>query len=108
MKKLITLCFFAFALLFSTQSFDAQNKKANAVANEKAKEMGQTLKLYKDQVEEVYQAYKVYETSYQALSKNEDVNQIEIKKMNIALDNKLKEILNDEQFEKYISVYRAN
>ncbi|MFK7781028.1 hypothetical protein [Psychroserpens sp.] len=109
MKKIFTLCFFALTLLFSTQGIDAQNiKEINAAASEKAKAVGQTVKIHKDQLEDVYQAYKVYETSFQGLSKDLEANREELKIINIALDNRLKEILNDEQFEKYMATYRAN
>lgn len=109
MKKLITLCFFAFALLCSTQGLDAQNKlEVNAAASEKAKEMRQTLKMNDDQLEEVYQAYKTYETTYQKISSDLESNQVQLEKINAVLDTKLKEILSSEQFERYLSLYRTN
>ncbi|WP_456437908.1 hypothetical protein [Psychroserpens sp.] len=108
MKKLITLCFFAFALLFSTQGLDAQDKlEINAAASEKAKEIQKAVKLHKNQLEDVYQAYKAYETTYQQISSDAQNNQEELKKINIVLDTRLKEILNEEQFDKYITVYRT-
>ncbi|WP_431137297.1 hypothetical protein [Psychroserpens mesophilus] len=109
MKKLITLCFFAVSLLFSTQGLDAQNKlEINAAASEKAQEVGKTLKVNKNQLEDVYQAYKAYETVYQRISNDLQANQEEYEKINTILDTRLSQILNDEQYERYITIYRSN
>ncbi|WCO02207.1 hypothetical protein [Psychroserpens ponticola] len=109
MKKLITLCFFSFALLFSTQGLDAQNKlEINAAASEKAKEIRKTIKIDKNQLEEVYQAYKTYETTYQKISSDLESNQQKLEKINTILDTKLKSILTEAQFEKYIAIYRTD
>ncbi len=108
MKKLITLCFFAFALLFSTQGFDAQNiKDINAYASDQAKEIRKIIKIDNNQLEEVYQAYKEFQTNYVKFSKDMDGNQKQIEKLNAILDTRLKSILNEEQFEKYLSIFRA-
>ena len=109
MKKLITLCFFAFALLFSTQGLDAQNKlEINAAASEKAKEIRKTIKINNDQLEEVYQAYKIYEITYQKISSDLQGNQAKLEKINTILDTELKGILTEEQFDRYIALYRTN
>lgn len=109
MKKLITLCFFAFALLFSTQGLDAQNKiEINAAASEKAKEIRKTIKINTVQLEEVYQAYKAFETTYQTISNDLDGNKEQLDKINTILDTELKEILNEEQFDKYLAIYRTD
>ncbi|WP_040248301.1 hypothetical protein [Psychroserpens mesophilus] len=108
MKKLITLCFFAFALLFSTQGLDAQNiKDINAFASEQAKEVRKAIKIDNNQLEEVYQAYKEYQTSYVQFGDDLDGNQKQIEKINMILDTKLKSILNEEQFDKYLLIFRA-
>ncbi|WP_152604835.1 hypothetical protein [Psychroserpens jangbogonensis] len=109
MKKLITLCFFAFALLFSTQGLDAQNKlEINAAASEKAKEIRKTIKINNNQLEEVYQAYKTYEITYQKISSDLQGNEAKLEKINTILDTKLKGILSEEQFDRYLALYRTN
>ena len=108
MRKLITLCFFAFALVCSTQGLDAQNiKEINGFASEKAKEIRKVIKIDNNQLEEVYQAYKEFQTNYVKLSDDIDGNQKQIKKLNAILDEKLKDILNEEQFDKYLATYRT-
>jgi len=108
MKKLITLCFLTFALLFSTQGLDAQNAlEINGAASEKAKVIQKTIKLNQDQLEDVYQAYKTYETTFQKISSDLGNNKALFEKINTVLDSRLKEILNQEQFDRYIELYRA-
>ena len=108
MKKLITLCFFAFAIVCSTQGLDAQNiKEINGFASEKAKEIRKVIKIDNNQLEEVYQAYKEFQTNYVKLSDDIDGNQKQIKKLNAILDEKLKDIFNEEQFDKYLATYRT-
>ncbi len=87
---------------------DAQNKlEINAAASEKAKEIQKTVKLHKDLLEDVYQAYKSFETSYQQISSEAQNNQEQLNKINTVLDTRLKEILSEEQFDKYITVFRT-
>lgn len=108
MKKLITLCFFALALLFNTQGLDAQNIiDINAFASEQAKEIRKAIKIDNTQLEEVYQAYKEFQTNYVKLQNDIEGNQQQIKKINTILDTKLKSILNEEQFGKYLAIFRA-
>jgi predicted nucleic acid-binding Zn-ribbon protein len=108
MKKIITLCVFAFALLFSTQGIEAQNKlEINAAASEKAKDIRKTIKINNDQLEEVYQAYKEFELAYSKISGNIEANQERLEKINNLLDEKLKAVMTEEQFEKYLQIYRT-
>ena len=87
---------------------DAQDKlEINAAASEKAKEIQKTVKLHKDLLEDVYQAYKSFETSYQQISSEAQNNQEQLNKINTVLDTRLKEILSEEQFDKYITVFRT-
>ena len=109
MKKIITLCFFALALVFSVQSLEAQNKlEINKAASEKAKELRKNIKINTIQLEDVYQAYRTYETTYQKISTDLAANQALFDKINLVLDNSLKEILTEEQFDNYIAKYRSN
>lgn len=109
MKKLITLCFLAFALIFSTQGLIAQNTlEINGAASDKAKVIKKTIKLTQDQVEDVYQAYRTYETTYQKISSDLDGNKELYEKINTVLDTRFKEIFSAEQFDRYIELYRTD
>ncbi|WP_299227113.1 hypothetical protein [uncultured Psychroserpens sp.] len=107
MKKLITLCVFTLALLFSSQGLNAQSKiEINGAASEKAKELRSVIKFNNTQLEQVYQAYKVYETTYQTINNDLEANKKLYDKINVDLDNRLKEIFNEEQYDTYIAIYR--
>lgn len=108
MKKIVTLFLFVFALAFNTQSLNAQNTiEMNAAASEKAKDIRKNIKINNLQLEEVYQAYKEFEEAYSKISDNLEKNQKRLEKINTVLDNKLKEIMTEEQFEKYLQLYRT-
>ncbi len=95
--------------MFSTQGLDAQNKiEINGAASEKAKDIQKNIKINSNQLEEVYQAYKAFETTYQTISSDLQGNQVQLEKINTILDKRLSEILNQEQFDKYIALYRSN
>lgn len=108
MKKLITLCFFAFTLLFNSQGLTAQNTiEINAAASEKAKEIRKNIKINNTQLEDVYQAYKEFQTNYVKISNDLENNQEQLAKLNDLLDEKLKGILTIVQFERYLEIYRT-
>ena len=109
MKKIVTLCFFALTLCFTTQTIDAQNiLEVNATANQKANELRKTIKFDTNVLEEVYQAYKAYETKIQSIDKymtNGSAEAIKAKSdTKDILDAKLKELFTEEQFAKYESL----
>lgn len=109
MKKLITLCFLTFTLLFSAQGLNAQNTiEINGTASEKTKVIKKTIKLTKDQIEDVYQAYKAYETTYQKISSDLENNKEQLDKINTVLDIRFKEIFSGEQFDRYLKLYRTD
>ena len=55
MKKIITLCLFAFALLIGGQNAFAQNTlEINAEANTKTKELRKVIKFDQDKMQAVY------------------------------------------------------
>ena len=109
MKKLITFCFFAFAILIGSQGVEAQNLlEINNAASEKTRVIRKTIKLTKEQTEDVYQAYRTYETTYQKISGDLDNNKETFEKINTVLDARLKEILSEEQFSTYINLYRTD
>lgn len=109
MKKIVTLCFFALTVCFSTQTITAQNViEINAAANQKANELRKTIKFDTNVLEEVYQAYKAYETKIQSIDKymtqgsQESVKaKTETKEI---LNARLKELFSEEQYAKYESL----
>jgi len=71
MKKVITLCLFAFAMLIGTQTTFAQDKvKINENASLKAKELRTQLKFDENAMEKVYLAYQTYENKMFSVEKN--------------------------------------
>jgi hypothetical protein len=109
MKKIVTLCFFALALCFTSQTINAQSLlEINTKANEKANELRSKIKFDTKVLEDVYQAYKAYETKIQSIDKNTELNSqasIESKaKTKEELITKLKGVFTEEQFEVYLSL----
>src|SRR5690606_4864811 len=109
MKKIVTLCFLVFTLCFASQTMTAQDlMQVNAKANEKANELKRTIKFDNTTLEEVYQAYKAYETKIQSIEKHMtsgSAESIEAKaKTKEVLHARLKELFSEEQFTKYKSL----
>ncbi|WP_452221370.1 hypothetical protein [Lacinutrix salivirga] len=110
MKKLITFCLFAVAILFNTQDLQAQNKvELNKKAAETAANLNQSLKLNKDTQEEVYQAYKQYETNIAKLEKNNTATpsssyDMDKQKITTTLMTKMQGILSSEQYAKFTNI----
>lgn len=109
MKKIVTLCFFALTVCFSTQTMNAQNViEINAAANQKANELRKAIKFDTNVLEEVYQAYKAYETKIQSIDKYMEQSSQESVKAKAdtkeILNARLKELFTEEQFTKYESL----
>uniref|UniRef100_UPI00404ACA27 hypothetical protein n=1 Tax=Gelidibacter sp. TaxID=2018083 RepID=UPI00404ACA27 len=103
MKKIITLCFFALTLCFTTQTIEAQNLiEINAKANQKANELRKTIKFDTNVLEDVYQAYKTYETKIQSIDKYMEEGSTESIKAKAetkdVLNARLKVLFTEEQF----------
>ncbi|TXD85370.1 hypothetical protein ESY86_01805 [Subsaximicrobium wynnwilliamsii] len=109
MKKYLSLCLIAFALCISTQDMMAQNRiEIDRAANQKTKTLRKTLKFDSTKMEDVYEAYKAYELIYQNIDNNLEKNTERLKEINNRLDEKLKGILTEEQFELYLNTYRSS
>ncbi len=109
MKKIITLFLFVVAVAFNAQHLNAQDVATiNSIANEKTKDVKKNVKLEKQQMEAVYQAYKEYQLAFSKIEDNLDTNQERLEKINNVLDEKLKTIMTSEQFERYLRVYRTH
>lgn len=107
MKKIITLCLFAFAFLISSQNTFAQNTlEINAEANTKTKELRKVIKFDQDKMQAVYEALQEYGVAYKKISANLSANDERLKKINNHLDNRLKDIFTDEEYQKYLQNFR--
>ncbi|MCK8480799.1 hypothetical protein [Psychroserpens algicola] len=107
MKKLITLCLFSVALLFNTQSITAQNTlEINAQANIKTKELRKIVKFEDSKKQDVYKAYQDYGIAYKKISSNLTENTERFEKINTALDERLKNILTEEEYVLYLKYFR--
>nr|WP_321225246.1 hypothetical protein [uncultured Psychroserpens sp.] len=107
MKKIITLCIFAIALLFSTQNMTAQNTlEINAAANTKTKELRKIVKFDETKMDDVYRVYQNYGIAYKKISSNLDGNAERLKKIDTYLDSELEKILTEEQYITYLKYFR--
>ncbi|WP_460219855.1 hypothetical protein [Psychroserpens sp. MEBiC05023] len=107
MKKLITLCLFALALLLNSQFTFAQNTlEINAQANTKTKELRKVIKFDRELMQDVYKAYQDYGIAYKKISNNIASNTERLEKINKALDERLKNILPEEQYVSYLKHFR--
>ncbi|TYB72505.1 hypothetical protein ES677_13975 [Bizionia gelidisalsuginis] len=106
MKKIITFCFFAFALVLGTQNAVAQNKlEINKVANEKAYELRKELKFSDDALEETYQAYREKALKEYSLAKHDGVNTPAYAKNMATVEAKfsatMESVLTEEQYKRF-------
>ena len=107
MKKIVTLCIFALALLFSTQNATAQNTlEINAEANTKTKELRKVIKFEQAKMQDVYEAYQNYGIAYKKISQNLSANSERLEKINNSFDERLREILTEEQYVMYLKHFR--
>ncbi|MFT4611303.1 MAG: hypothetical protein ACI8QQ_002636 [Psychroserpens sp.] len=107
MKKLLTLCFFAIALMLSTQDATAQNTlEINAEANLKTKELRKIIKFDEAKMDDVYKVYQSYGIAYKKISSNLEGNADRLKKIDTYLDSNLENILTEEQYISYLKYFR--
>lgn len=106
MKKIITFCFFALALVLGTHNAVAQNKlEINKVANEKAYELRKELKFSDEALEDTYQAYRDKALKQYSIAKHDGVGTPEFKKNLAMLEadflKKMESILTEEQYKRF-------
>ncbi len=105
MKKIFTLLAFAFFFAVGTQSVLSQNKiQINKAAAEKTEALYKAVKFSTDQRDLVYEALKDYGqlmAKYNAAGSNDEEKK---KKILERLDVKMKDILTEEQYERYKSL----
>ncbi|WP_411895862.1 hypothetical protein [Winogradskyella sp. A2] len=103
MKKVITLCFFALAMIFGSQSLTAQTSiiEVNEKASEVTEKLRKFIKFDSEQEDQVYAAYKEYMQATLDLKNAATVEEGVKDKINTLLEDKMKAILTDEQYSRY-------
>ncbi len=107
MKKLITLCFFAFAMILGTQSAASQNIiEINSLAAEKTQELKKVIKFTDETADLIYKTYQIYEQKKYDLeqlnARGESVAKDDVKKVENILSEQFKTIFTEEEFERYL------
>ena len=107
MKKVLTLCLFAFALLLSTQTATAQEKaEINKIAAERAQELRSQLKFNDNALEQVYLAYQEYENKLSSVKKHMTEGTTDQKQavaaVNKRLNNNIKNAIGAELYNRYL------
>ena len=108
MKKIITLCFFAFAMIIGTQTAVSQSLiEINSLAAKKTQALKKVLKFNAETEELIYTTYQAYEQKKSNMEKivedGRSVSSQDQKKIDAMLTDKFKSILTDEQFKRYLS-----
>lgn len=111
MKKIFTLCLFVFGLFLVTNTANAQQKfsaEINNAAQAKTAEIGRLVKAYEPTQELMFVAYQEFYSKSETLNNSFEVGTSEYntfsKKINDRLSLQLKEILNDEQYAKFLEI----
>lgn len=112
MKKVITLCLFAFIMILGTESVMAQstpNKiEINAEASSKTAALRKYVKFNNDQRDQMYTALQDY-GKHKAITNNGTPPSKEfIAKLEKKLDDKVKTILTEEQYSRYKAFNKEN
>jgi len=100
MKKIITFCAFALIMILGVQNITAQNQnliEINTIAFEKTDELRKVIKFDNTQRDKIFEAFKVYQKHITGLNNSEETK----KKIEKIFDEKMKTILNDEQYQRY-------
>ncbi|AEH01496.1 hypothetical protein [Lacinutrix sp. 5H-3-7-4] len=109
MKKVITLCLFAFTMLIGTQTAFAQNNvKVDQKATTKAKELRSQLKFDDSTMEKVYLAYQQYENKMLSINENLSKNTAQYKNATLetskTLQQNIKSALGEDRFQRYLII----
>jgi len=108
MKKIITLCFFAFAMVLGIHTSNAQSiVEVNAIAAQKTKDIKKAVKFNSETEDLVYQAYQDYAKRQLKIERVESnggtVSSEAREKSETVLNDKLKSIFSDEQYQRYLT-----
>lgn len=106
MKKLITLLVVMFAIAFSAQDANAQQKPED-IAKTKAAELSKTLELNDDQQRALWRAFVKKESAYAKQVTGQDLSNATVaaakKEIDATLDKEVKAILTPEQYRLYLA-----
>ncbi len=108
MKKIFTLCLFAIAMLIGTQTVAAQSTTVNEIkadAEKKTESLRKLISLEKNQMDDVYSVLVEYGKAT-TMQNNPDNNSLE--KAESTLISKMKEILTEEQFDRYMALEKKS
>lgn len=108
MKKLMTLCLFAFAMILGTQTITAQSMiEVNSLASEKTQELKKVIKFDSDTEDLVYKTFQTYLQKKESLQKITDsgatVSTEDRSKIENMLSDKFKSIFTEDQFNRYMA-----
>ena len=107
MKKIMTLCFFAFAMVMGTQTVAAQSLvEINSLASKKTQELKKNVKFDDATEHQVYEAFQAFEQKTASVTKIEasgkTVSSEEKETIKNMLVEKLKNIFTEDQFVRYL------
>jgi hypothetical protein len=110
MKKIITLCLFAFAMVLSTNTSAAQNMdEIRAISVKQTKQLRNEIKtMTSQQREQIYEVFKNYNKIKATLDQNTTTESEMSIKNEEQLNTNLKKILTDEQYEIYDRVFQQD
>ncbi|WP_178985791.1 hypothetical protein [Winogradskyella helgolandensis] len=116
MKKIITLCLFVFALFLGTQTAVAQNSKlemtktVNSKAAETTEALRKFVKFDNNQRDQIYEAQQEFIQANYIIEKQNVVEEGTAKKLeaiSAQLETRMKTILSEEQYERYLNFQRS-
>jgi methionine-rich copper-binding protein CopC len=110
MKKIITLCLFAFIMILSTNTAAAQDIEAiRTISVKQTKELRSEIKtMTSEQTEQIYEAFKNYNKRKAILDQSTTAETKMNSQNKQQLNTTMKNILTAEQFEVYQGVFEKN
>jgi hypothetical protein len=107
MKKIITLCFFAFAMILGSQTVAAQSMvEINSLAAKKTQELKKAVKFDSETEEMVYKTYQAYAQKKFNVDKSTDngntVSAEDREKIENMVAEKFKSIFTEAEFKRYL------
>lgn len=107
MKKIMTLCFFAFAMILGTQTVAAQSViEINSLAAKKTQELKSIIKFNHETEDLVYKTYQNYEYKKYSIeelkAQGKSVSQEDMKKFDNLLPEQFRAIFTEDEFQRYI------
>ncbi|WP_353780155.1 hypothetical protein [Winogradskyella sp. 3972H.M.0a.05] len=103
MKKILALCVFVLGLAFTTQ-VSAQTTEIEKKAHIKTEELRRTVKFNDEQKAQVYEVLQKYYNYLNRPNANESDFEMRKQKITAFVDEKLKAVLNEDQFAKFKQV----